>query len=188
LYQELLRDASFFELLHRIDLDLAEAVRCRGCCCGGVLHCARYRRKPRGGPAGLAAACSVRESYCCAEEGCRRRSTPTSVRFLGRKVFFAVVLLLVPILRDGMSAARFRRLESELPVSRRTVLRWRRFWGEQFPTTWPWLALRAAAPDAPQASAPDSLLAAFSAVDAGMDRVIAALCWLAEPAPKEHVR
>jgi len=136
----------------------------------------------------LAVACSVRESYCCAEEGCRRRSTPTSVRFLGRKVFFAVVVLLVPILRDGMSAARFRRLESELPVSRRTVLRWGRFWREQFPTTWPWLALRAAAPDVPQSSAPDSLLAAFSEVEGVRDRVVAVLRWLSDSAPEEHVR
>lgn len=188
MYQDLLRDASFFELLHRMDLDLSEAARCCGCRCGGVLHSARYRRKPRGGPPGLAAACSVRESYCCAEEGCRRRSTPCSVRFLGRKVFFAVVLLLVPILRDGMTAARFRRLESELPVSRRTVLRWRRFWRDQFPTTWSWLALRGAVPDLPRASAPGSLLDAFSGVEVGRDRVIAVLCWLSDSTAEEHPR
>src|SRR5258708_31315061 len=44
-----------------------------GCECGGVLHSARYRRKPRGGPSGLGAAFAVRDSFCCA--ACRRRAT-----------------------------------------------------------------------------------------------------------------
>ena len=87
MYQTLLRDASFFELLLRFDDDLAAAVRQAGCgVCGGVLHSARYRRKPRGGPAGLGAEHALRQSFCCAAEGCRRRATPPSLRFLGRKV------------------------------------------------------------------------------------------------------
>jgi hypothetical protein len=54
LYQSLLFDASFFSLLLRIDQDLAQQVRAGGCpWCGGMLHRASYRRKPRGGPAGL---------------------------------------------------------------------------------------------------------------------------------------
>ncbi len=78
MYQELLQDASFFELLRRMDVDLAEETRLAGCPCGGVLHFARYRRKPRGGPAELSRECCLRESLCCSEEGCRRGAKPPS--------------------------------------------------------------------------------------------------------------
>jgi len=48
LYQSLLADTSFFSLLLRIDRDLAQQARAGGCpWCGGSLHRASYRRKPR---------------------------------------------------------------------------------------------------------------------------------------------
>ena len=43
-----LADANFYQLLFQIDESIAEDVRARGCGCGGVLHSARYPRKPRG--------------------------------------------------------------------------------------------------------------------------------------------
>jgi hypothetical protein len=52
--EALLTDLRFHRLLLAFDEDLAaraRAGRCRRC--GGVLHSARYRRKPRGLPAGL---------------------------------------------------------------------------------------------------------------------------------------
>lgn len=176
MYQELLGDASFFELLLRIDVDLAETTRLRGCPCGGVLHFARYRRKPRGGPPGLSRACCLHESLCCSVDGCRRRSPPPSLRFLGRKVFFGVVVLLVPILRDGMTPGRFRRLERRFPVSRRTVQRWRRWWREMVPSSRFWRALRADLPlGGAAAQLPGSLLAAFSGIEDGGGRLVAVL-------------
>jgi hypothetical protein len=60
LYQALLRSSSFFDLLLRLDEDLAEEARRRGCECGGALHRACYERKPRGGPAGLGPQHAVR--------------------------------------------------------------------------------------------------------------------------------
>lgn len=177
MYQELLGDASLFELLRAIDLDLAEEVRSAGCRCGGVLHSARYLRKPRGGPPGLGREHGIRESFCCAEEGCRRRATPASVRFLGRKVFFSVVVLLVPVLRDGLTPARFRRLERELPVSRRTVQRWRRWWREAFMTTTLWRRRGAELPQLEEDRLPGSLLSAFSSP--GLAGVVSVLRWLA---------
>ncbi len=177
MYQELLGDASFFALLRRIDIDLAEETRVSGCRCGGVLHFARYRRKPRRGPSNLSRDCCIRESLCCSLDGCRRRSTPRSLRFLGRKVFFGVFVLLVPILRDGMTPERFRRLEGQLPVSRRTVLRWRRWWQETVPSTRFWRALRANLPlgDTAASSLPGSLLTAFSGVLDTQERLVAVL-------------
>ncbi|HRZ54915.1 MAG TPA: hypothetical protein P5525_05600 [Candidatus Paceibacterota bacterium] len=37
----------------------------------------------------------VRFSLCCGKEGCRRRNTPPSVRFLGRWVYAGLVVILV---------------------------------------------------------------------------------------------
>lgn len=181
MYQELLRDASFFELLRRMDVDLAEKTRSIGCPCGGVLHFARYRRKPRGGPANLSRDCCLRESLCCSEDGCRRRSTPPSVLFLGRRVFYGLVVVLVPILREGLTPRRFRRLEKQLAVSRRTVRRWQRWWRETLPSTASWRQARAdLAPGVSIASLPGSLVAAFSAATEGRDRLYAVLLWLSD--------
>lgn len=176
MYQSLLVDARFFELLLEMDLDLAEEARAAGCGCGGVLHAARYPRKPRGGPPCLGREHSVRESFCCSEEGCRRRTTPVSVRFLGRKVFFSVVLLLVPILRDGLTPERFRQLSETLAVSRRTLQRWRRWWREVFSTTPLGRQASAEMPLLELERAPASLLEAFGP---GRDDVLRALRWLA---------
>lgn len=177
MYQSLLGNASFFELLREIDLDLAGEARSAGCRCGGALHAARYPRKPRGGPAGLGREHSLRESFCCSQEGCRRRTTPPSVRFLGRKVFFSVVILLVPILRDGLTPERFRRLEKELPVSRRTVRRWRQWWCEVFMSTPGGHRARAEIPGLEIRRLPASLLEAFSG--SGLETVVHGLRWLA---------
>src|SRR2546426_1825828 len=81
LYQTILNDASFYRVLLRFDDDLAEQARREGCGCGGKLHSARYPRKPRGAPEELQEEYSRRRSFCCAEEGCRKRTTPASFRF-----------------------------------------------------------------------------------------------------------
>lgn len=176
MYQSLLRDSSFFTLLLRFDEDLAGAARGAGCTCGGVLHSARYRRKPRGGPAELGEEHAMRWSFCCAREGCRRRLTPPSVRFLGRKVYFAVLVLLLPVLREGPTPERLRRLEALFTVSRRTLLRWRRWWQETVAASRFFEALRGRWPRPVAAAAlPGSLVAAFSAIPLASDRVLAVL-------------
>jgi hypothetical protein len=122
----------------------------------------------------------MRASFCCAEDGCRRRTTPPSLRFLGRKVFFGVVVLLVPILRDGPSPERLRRIEERFSVSRRTLYRWRVWWREAVPESRWWQEGRghfAVAVDSGQL--PGSLLTAFSGIGVLQDRVIAVLKRLA---------
>ena len=180
MYQALLRDTSVFDLLLRIDEDLAEEVRRAGCACGGALHRAYYERKPRGGPAGLGPEHAVRFSYCCEVEGCRRRMTPPSLRFLGRKVFFGVVVLLVPVLRDGPTDKRVERLCAQFAVSLRTLRRWIRWWRETFPTSRFWLARQGwfSRPLVSQAL-PSSLLVAFDGLDEPPPRVLAVLRFLA---------
>jgi hypothetical protein len=121
LYAELLGDARLYAILQQIDEDLAARARAAGCRCGGPLHSARYPRKPRGGPAGLGSSYEQRLSFCCATEGCRKRTTPPSVRFLGRKVYLGAVVVLVSALRQGPSPMRVSVLHELFGVGERTL-------------------------------------------------------------------
>jgi len=137
LYQGMLSDSRFLELLTRIDAARAEVTRVAGCGCGGVLHRAGYDRKPRG----LGSRETVRrESFCCAEDGCRKRATPPSLRFLGRRVFFGVVVLLVPALRQSAPWQTLAKLETVYGITQRTLLRWQRWWRESFVKSSVWRA------------------------------------------------
>lgn len=139
MYQTILNDASFYIQLVRFDEDLAEQARQKGCACGGKLHSARYPRKPRGVPEELEEDYSKRWSFCCAKEGCRKRTTPVSFRFLSRRVYVAAVVVLVTALRHGASGERVTRLGATVgEISRRTLERWRRWWREEFPRTAFW--------------------------------------------------
>lgn len=125
----LLGDTRLFALLLRIDEDLAETARAAGCPrCGGVVHCANYPRKPRGGPTGLSDVDCLRFSFCCAREGCRRRKTPPSVRFLGRRVYLGMALLLGLAFDGPLSIRRVAQLRDRLGVDERTLRRWRVWW------------------------------------------------------------
>ena len=133
--------AALFFVLARIDRSLAAEVRTGGCPhCGGPLHAAHYARKPRGGPR-LPESLSVRRSLCCGH--CRRRSTPPSVLFLGRKVYWGAVVVVVAALRQRRpGSASAAQLREALGVSWKTVRRWMRWWAEAFPTSRPWRAFR----------------------------------------------
>lgn len=141
--QKLLGDATLYALLTRIDEDLAAEVRAARCpLCGGPLHTSDYRRKPRGGPPGLGLGADRRLSFCCGVEGCRKRRTPPSVRFLGRRVYLGVVVVMVTALQSGLSAGRFQALREHLGVDRRTLARWRRWWRETLPASRFWRGAR----------------------------------------------
>lgn len=179
MYQALLRDTSLFDLLLKLDEDMAEEARRARCGCAGALHRAYYERKPRGGLAGLGPEHAVRFSYCCEKDGCRRRATPPSLRFLGRRVFFGVVVVLVPVLRDGPTSKRLERLSAEFAVSLRTLRRWIRWWRETFAASRFWLARQGlfSRPVASQAL-PSSLLLAFDGLGEVRARVLAMLRFL----------
>jgi hypothetical protein len=115
-----------------------------------------------------------RLSFCCAREGCRRRATPPSFRFLGRKVYLGAVVVLISALRYGVSPARLRYLEKRVRVNRRTVMRWRKWWSEQFIATPFWRqACANLMPPIEPARLPASLLARFAG--ALQDRLISLL-------------
>ncbi len=179
MYQTLLGDSRFFNLLLQLDEDLAAQARHGGCDCGGVLHSARYRRKPRGGPSELGAEHAVRASFCCAVEGCRRRVTPPSLRFLGRKVFFGVLVLLLPVLMEGPTPQRLARLQERYAVSLRTLRRWRRWWQQSFTASRFFVAARGGFAQPVAADAlPGALLVAFATLPTAVERVMAILGWL----------
>jgi len=141
---ELLQKASLFSLLHRIDMDLARQHEQGGCSyCGGPLNQANYPRKPRGGPDDIPEDCLLRLSLCCGREGCRRRSLPPSTRFMGRRVYWGCVILVVMTLRqnkpDGVSASKLERL---FGVTRKTLIRWVAYFRDVFPSSAQWQRLR----------------------------------------------
>ena len=161
MYHEWPRGASFWSLLFSIDQDLAQSARERGCPCGGRLHAAHYPRKPRGAD-DLPDGRHFRFSFCCDQDGCRRRVTPPSVRFLGRSVYLAAVVVLVSALRQGPTPRRVRELSRLFGADRRTIARWQEFWRVYFPQTPFWKTAAGLLPPSDEAVLwPLSLLKAF---------------------------
>ena len=164
--QQVLGDARLFELLVRIDAEFAEEARVKGCSCGGRLHRARYRRKPRGGPPDLGEAYAWRHSFCCAQRGCRSRKTPISVRFLGRRVYLGVVVLLATACEGGLTRRRVAMLRERLGVTERTLRRWRAWWRDAFVRTAFWRTARSGfVPAVDPAELPGSLIERFIGAD-----------------------
>jgi len=162
MYHDLFRNASLWLFLFSIDQDLAQAARRQGCSCGGRLHSAKYRRKPRGAGKELPHEYGWRFSFCCDREGCRKRLTPPSVRFLGRKVYLGAVIVLISAMRQGPSPRRVRELSKLFGADRRTIARWQTFWREHFPRTPFWKVARGRlAPLVEIVALPLSLVAAF---------------------------
>jgi hypothetical protein len=154
LYQAVLSSASFLDLLYALALDLAGKVQAKRCpICGGALHWASYWRKPRGVLAAMDAEFRKRFSFCCAARDCRKRLTPPSLRFLGRKVYLAAaVILLVVAAPQGAASA-----------DRRTLKRWRTWWRSIFTATPFWRAKKASfMPPTDEASLPAVLLERFA--------------------------
>ena len=166
MYHHLFRDASFWSFLLDVDEDLAGKTCEKACPCRGWLHRANYPRKPQGGPKDLPKEYRYRLSFCCERDGCRKRVTPPSVRFLGRKVYLGAVVVLVAAMRQGPSPRRVRELSVLFDVDRRTISRWQVFWREHFPQTPFWKVARGRLVPAVEIVAiPRSLLEAFVRAD-----------------------
>ena len=133
----LLQDPGFFRLLLRIDEELAGDARAGGCECGGVLHRANYPRKPRACLNEVRSDFESRFSFCCAD--CRKRKTSTSVRFLGRRVYLALAVVLGSARHAGQNPAAAR-VSTTLDVPVRTLQRWRQWWCQHFALTPLWQA------------------------------------------------
>src|SRR5215469_6950990 len=97
------------------------------------MHWGNYWRKLRGPLARLLPEeYCCRFSLCCARRDCRKRKTPPSLRFLGRKAYLAAMVVLIAAMQHGATAVRVQRLSGMFGVSRRTVARWRTWWPTTF--------------------------------------------------------
>lgn len=162
-------------------LDEAAAVQVKAACCprcGGRMDRADYPRKPRGG--GIAAVLEQwvwRISLCCGRPGCRRRVTPPSVRFLGRRVYLGATLLVACLRALTQPAPLETATDSGVP--KRTVERWLDWWQTTFATS-AFFAANAGrfVPPLEVARLPASLVARFTPPAPGA-RLAAALSFLA---------
>ena len=158
----LLRDARLYASLLQFDRDLADRAGGEPCpVCAGVLHCGDFPRKPRGASEALLGdSYNRRFSFCCSIDGCRKRMTPASVRFLGRRVYLGVIVVLVTAMRHGASPTRLATLRQWFSVSAQTVLRWRAWWLATFVEAPFWKARRGLfMPTLSEETMPASLLA-----------------------------
>jgi len=157
---DLCLDEEFFASLTELDAEIARQVAACGCpWCGGPLHRANYQRKPRGGLlAGAGEAFTLRHSLCCGAEGCRKRSLPPSLRFLGRRVYLEVVVLLACMVAQMASTIGEACVATGVPIW--TLRRWSAWWPEAFVKSATWATLRArfTPPPPDEATLPQSLL------------------------------
>lgn len=184
MYNELLRDGKQAWMLLAIDEEMAATRKTEGCgYCGGRLHRGDYGRKARG-VASSEEAYRVRFSFSCAVEDCRRRATPPSVRFLGRRVYVALAVVLGTIIGHGSKPRRVEELQKLIGfrVDRRTVERWRRWWRQGFPKTKRFKALQGLLKrPVSKRHLPASLLEAFVGADVSA-RVVRLLRQVSAPA------
>lgn len=90
------------------------------------------------------------------------RLLPMSVRFLARKVYLGVVVVLVSALQQGVSREGARKLQEAVGVSVRTVERWREWWLSEFQESAFWKAARARfSPALEEGALPRSLVDGF---------------------------
>lgn len=143
MWHDFFNNSSFYDFLFQVDLDIAFKVQQQPCqYCGGTLHSARYPRKPRGPRHCLTDDYETRLSFCCADDDCRRRTTPPSVRFLGRKVYLGVVIVLITALNHGLSQKRRQQLFDQLDINPQTFYRWLKWWREVFSISRCWQSAR----------------------------------------------
>lgn len=151
MWHELIGHAKFFATLAEVDADIARHVQAERCpLCRGRLDRSDYPRKPRGDLGAAEELYARRISLCC--DVCRKRVTPPSTRFLGRRVYVAAYVIL---------ASAFEAIASMI-VSARTRRRWVAWWQTAFVMTAFWNATSSALmPPLSSASLPGALLARF---------------------------
>jgi hypothetical protein len=178
MFDEIELGIEFFEGLTAIDQAIVDRAAAEPCGrCGGPLHRGDYARKPRGGVVAVAGeAFSRRFSLCCGRDGCRRRTTPPSVRFLGRRVYVGAAVVVASAV--ALAAATAQAIRRTTGIAARTTRRWLRWWRGPFAATRVLveLAARLAAPVA-RIELPTSILEKLPG--APCTRVQALLGWLA---------
>ena len=160
----ILSDRAFVVTLCELDFQIAEWFRQQGCrFCSGRLHSARYPRKPRFTTEVDHSEWTRRWSFCCAREKCRRRTTPPSMRFLGRRVWPGVVVVIVSALDQVFGSEEAEAKCRDLGMAKKTVSRWRDWWRDSFPRSPLWYLERSrfSPPPPKDADLPAELISRF---------------------------
>jgi len=142
---ELLQKNNPLKILHellQIDRDFLQELKSKKCPhCGGPLHESNYKRKPCGIPKNIEIPEKylIRYSLCCGH--CRKRCMPPSCRFMGRRVYWQwVIILIITIQQEGKIS--LKKLCDKFKVQAITIYRWREYFQEIFPATKQWQRLR----------------------------------------------
>lgn len=162
MWHELLSDEKFSAILFEVDEGLSGNERERGCSrCFGPLHRADYPRKARGLAEAVLGRFERRFSFCCGR--CRKRHTPPSVRFLGRRVYAAVAVLVGALIALAVTLSQAVRVTG---ARARTVARWLGFFQGELLVTRFWDAARGSLSPPPAARGmPATLVERFAFAD-----------------------
>jgi len=99
------------------------------------------------------------------------------VRFLGRRVYAGLVIVLITAMIHGLKPARVRRIREALQIDSRTLKRWRQWWLDNFVRSSFWKAARARfMPPVCEHTLPWSLWLSFELEE--RDRLLAVLQFL----------
>ena len=142
-YYDFVAEPRFFSFLLEIDRSIAREahkVPCRYC--GGKLDQADFHRAGYGLPDEAPAEVRRRFSFCCRRDGCRRRLTPDSVRFLRGMAYTAIVRVLAAAIHHGLTPDRANFIKKNLHVSRQTSSLWIKWWREVFTPSPFWQKMR----------------------------------------------
>jgi hypothetical protein len=100
------------------------------------------------------------------------------VRFLGRRIYAGLVVVLISAMAHGLTADRVQRVREVLNIDRRTLERWRQWWLDNFVRSSFWKAARARfMPPLCEKTLPLSLCLSFEVQR--RDRLLALLQFLA---------
>jgi hypothetical protein len=166
-YYKTISETPFLLFLLKIDRSIAKETHSRACPhCGGKLNWANFHRSGCGLPNDAADILKVRFSLCCREDGCRKRVTPKSVRFLRGMAYTSITVTLACAIRQGLSVKCAKELGERLGIRRQTLARWIRWWRDRFLPSRFWQGHRARfAPLLDEDSLPRSLVESFLSLD-----------------------
>jgi hypothetical protein len=134
-----LLNSNFHFFLDSLDQDLAKQTQQKGCPeCGHKLHYANYPRSPVGVSAQFRNHYNERLSFCC--DTCRKRLTPASVKFFGRRWYPAPLFIFISALMRKITEYSLTQVKRHfgIIVSESTWKRWQRWWRDSFIETLFW--------------------------------------------------
>jgi len=167
-YYTFISQPRFFSYLLEIDRSIANEAHSKPCQhCGGRLNRADFSRVGYGLPEGSDDDLKKRFSFCCRNDGCRKRFTPESLRFMYRRGYVMIIVLLLSAIVHGPSARRVARLAEEFKVSRQTIYNWLKWWRNDFASSPFWKGRRGRLPP----SAKDDLLPQCKILSAFMNGI-----------------